>query len=132
MMAGLPTDPPLHHRICAVVLTAFVCLACGMEHRVAHAQQMQAAKPAKKTSLTYPVAPPTAKRGQVAAKKRPRSDARAGPSDRLRLHQSPRVGCGPGANLLFGLDARSRQGDLRRKHQAAPCRGQRQADRSGR
>ena len=50
---------------------------------------------------------------------RAEADARAGQGDRLRLRQSPRRRRRQRADLLRRIDDRSRQGDLRRGHQAS-------------
>jgi LPS-assembly protein len=63
-MAVLPTDPPLHHRICVAVLAAMIVLTGGFG--VAYAQ-MEPAKSSKKKSsvLEYPATPPVAKRAKL-------------------------------------------------------------------
>jgi LPS-assembly protein len=66
-MAGLPTDPPLLHRICFVVLAAIVLLAGGFELRVANAQTEAGRSIRQRTSpaLAYPAIPPTVKRERL-------------------------------------------------------------------
>ena len=65
-MAGLPANPPFHHRICAIALITLAFAVGGFEQRTAYAQ-MEAGSSFNKRlpTVRYPTVPPTQKSARL-------------------------------------------------------------------